>query len=73
MSGLQKNDLKSLLIKTYPRDFANMLARAKKYVRMEDIFMQEETPVTSLIGVKNWKQNGNAFQDVRREPDNAML
>lgn len=47
MSRLQENDLKKSLIKTYPRDFADMLIRAKKYVQMEDVFMQEEAPTTS--------------------------
>lgn len=31
INRLQKNDLKKLLIKIYPRDFADMLARVEKY------------------------------------------
>ena len=46
MSGLLKNNLKKLLIKTYPQNFLDMLACAEKYVRMEEAFA-EDTPAGS--------------------------
>lgn len=49
MNVLWKNDLKKLLIKTYPRDFTDMLNWVKKYAHMEDAFMQKEFPATSLL------------------------
>ena len=36
--GLQKNDLLFSLKKKYPRDFADLLARAKGYARAEEAF-----------------------------------
>ena len=36
--GLQKNDLLFSLKKKYPRDFADLLARAKGYARVEEAF-----------------------------------
>lgn len=50
INGLQKNDLKKSLIKTYPQDFANILAQAEKYTWIENTFIQEDIPVTSLLG-----------------------
>ena len=44
MSGLLKNDLKKLLVKTYPQNLSNMLARVKKYARIEKTFT-DETPI----------------------------
>lgn len=49
MSNLQKSDLKRTLIKTYPRDFIDMLAWDEKYAWIEDAFMQEEAPATSIL------------------------
>lgn len=49
MSGLQKNDLKWSLAKTYPKDLVDMLARAEKYAQMEEAFMQEEISATSIL------------------------
>ena len=37
-SGLQKNDLLFSLEKKYPRDFADLLARAEGYARAEEAF-----------------------------------
>ena len=37
-SGLPKNDLLFFLKKKYPRDFADLLARAEGYVRAEEAF-----------------------------------
>lgn len=56
MSGLQKNDLNKSLIKTYPRDFIEMLAWAEKYAWMEDIFMQERNSYPFLT--RGWKVRG---------------
>ena len=50
LSGLQKNDLKKLLTKTYPLDFPDMLARAEKYARIEEAFMEDETPTNPMDG-----------------------
>lgn len=70
MSSLQKNDFKRLLIKTYPRDFMNMLAWAKKCVRIEDTFMQKEPPpllyrevVREYKPIKNTSRNGKKGSD----------
>lgn len=50
MSGLLKNDIKRSLTKTYPRDFADMLAWTEKYARTEDASVEEEIPITSILG-----------------------
>ena len=36
MSDLLKNNVKKLLIKTYPQDLSDMLVCAEKYARMEE-------------------------------------
>ena len=36
--GLQKNDLLFFLKKKYPKNFADMLARAESYARAEEAF-----------------------------------
>ena len=41
MDGLLKNDLKKLLIKTYPRDFLDMLVHIEKYAHTEEAFAEE--------------------------------
>ena len=44
--GLQKNDLLFFLEKKYPRDFADLLARAEGYARTEETFkMKDEEAV----------------------------
>ena len=43
--GLLKNDLQYSLEKTYPRDFTDMLVRAKKYVRADEVFEGEPSIV----------------------------
>ena len=44
--GLQKNDLLFSLEKKYPRDFANLLARAEGYAQAEEAFrMKDEETV----------------------------
>lgn len=60
ISGLSKNDLKRSLIKTYPIDFANMLAWTEKYAQMKDAFVEEETPTASILG------GGQRIQVVRK-------
>ena len=40
--GLQKNDLLFSLEKKYPRDFANLLARAEGYARAEEAFKMKD-------------------------------
>ncbi|XP_014679194.1 PREDICTED: uncharacterized protein LOC106819047 [Priapulus caudatus] len=40
--GLQKNDLLFSLEKKYPRDFADLLARAEGYVRAEEAFKMKD-------------------------------
>ena len=47
MDGLLKNDLKRSLIKTYLRDFLDMLAHAEKYARMEEAFA-DDLPASSI-------------------------
>ncbi|KAG1365253.1 putative Retrotransposon gag protein [Cocos nucifera] len=50
--GLQKNDLLFSLEKRYPRDFADLLARAERYARAEEAFKlrDEETLRERLTG-----------------------
>ena len=44
--SLQKNDLLFSLEKKYPRDFADLLARAEGYARAEEAFkMKDEEAV----------------------------
>lgn len=45
-----KNDLKRLVTKIYPQDLTNMLAQIEKYAQMEDAFIEEEAPTTSILG-----------------------
>ena len=40
--GLQKNDLLFSLEKKYPRDFADLLARAEGYARAEEAFKMKD-------------------------------
>ena len=40
--GLQKNDLLFSLEKKYPRDFADLLARAEGYARVEEAFKMKD-------------------------------
>ena len=51
-SGLQKNDLLFSLEKKYPRDFADLLARAEGYVRAEEAFKlkDEEAAKEQQVG-----------------------
>ena len=41
-SGLQKNDLLFFLKKKYPRNFADLLAQAKGYIRAEEAFKMKD-------------------------------
>lgn len=50
ISRLQKNDMKKSEIKTYLRDFTNMLSWAKKHIRTEDAFTQDVPTTSSLEG-----------------------
>ena len=45
-SGLQKNDLLFFLEKKYPRDLADLLARAKGYARAEEAFKMKDEEAT---------------------------
>lgn len=67
MSGLKKNDLKKLLIKSYHQDFVDMLTQAKMYTWMKDGFMQEEAPTTSLLGVVRGASWSKALLEMRGE------
>ena len=49
-SDLQKNDLLFSLKKKYPRDFADLLARAEGYVRAEEAFKMKDEEAT-----KEWR------------------
>ena len=40
--SLQKNDLLFSLEKKYPKDFADLLARAKGYTRVEEVFKMKD-------------------------------
>lgn len=53
--GLQKNDLKNSLSKTYPKNFAGMLARAEKYARMKVFMLKENPPTSTLRGGKEMR------------------
>ena len=44
-SGLQKNDLLFSLEKKYPRDFADVLARAEGYARVEEAFKMKDEEI----------------------------
>ena len=54
MGGLLKNDLKKLLIKTYPQDFSDMLACAEKYACMEEAFA-DDPPASFIVTGSNKK------------------
>ena len=54
MSGLLKDDLKSLLINTSPQDLLDMLIRTEKYARMEEAFA-DDTPI-GLAAVRTNKE-----------------
>ena len=46
MDGLQKNDLKRSLIKSFSQDYAGMLERTRKYTNIEEVFV-EDTPTNA--------------------------
>ena len=50
MSDLLKNDLKKLLVKTYPRDLPDMLVHVKKYVCIEEAFTDETLASSATVG-----------------------
>ena len=52
MDGLLKNDFKKLLVKTYPRDYFDLLVPTEKYARMEEVFT-EEASVSSIATEQN--------------------
>lgn len=54
------------LVKTYPQNSADILVRAKKYMRMEDIFTQEEILTTSTMGGKKLEAGSKYFLREKR-------
>ena len=52
MDGLLKNDLKRLLIKSFPQDYARMLDRAIKYSNLEEAFAND-IPTNSAVARSN--------------------
>lgn len=68
ISSLLKNNLKRLLIKTYPQGFTDMLARVERYAHMQDAFMQEKVPPVPHWGVMRMYKRFEAFFKVGRSP-----
>ena len=67
MDGLLKNDLKKLLTKTYPWNFSDMLAYAKRYARWRRLLQKKPLPVLEWqVGTKSYLQGG------RGEPTNTL-
>ena len=52
MDGLLKNNLKKSSIKTYLRNFLDMLVRIEKYAHVEEAFT-EDTPTNSTVVGQN--------------------
>ena len=52
MSRLLKNDLKRSLVKAYPWDFFDMLVQMEKYAYMEEVFVKDEAPTSSIMREK---------------------
>ena len=66
--GLQKNDLLFFLKKKYPRDFADLLARAEGYVRAKEAFKMKDEETARE------RQAGDSSRPaVEKKPKEAQL
>lgn len=72
MKVLLKNDLKKILAKIYPKDFAGLLVQAKKYAWIEEDFMLEEDPPASTLGGGGESKNANSPRSMEGESDLAL-
>ena len=50
MGRLLKNDIEKSLVKAFPRNYPNILAREEKYAHMEEVFVKEAPASFAAIG-----------------------